>query len=122
MTFLAACRRVPHPAAAVGADLLARWNEPHRHYHTERHLRSMLALVDAYATLAADPAQGLLAVWSHGEYGHVPEPDFRAGWARVLATLLDRPVLFRAVPDRAARTERAHRNLHRELAAPTATA
>jgi predicted metal-dependent HD superfamily phosphohydrolase len=184
----------PVAAAAVEADLLARWSEPHRHYHTRRHLEAMLAVVDAHGHLATDPAQVRLAVWFHDavydprasgneeasaalaardlsrlgvdpaevvrlvlltathdprpddrngllltdadlsilaadpatydayaaavrrEYAHVPEPAFNAGRARVLETFLSRPTLFRAVPDRAARTDRAHRNLRRELA------
>jgi predicted metal-dependent HD superfamily phosphohydrolase len=183
----------PVAAAALGARLLARWNEPHRRYHTERHLMAMLRVVDAYPDLADDPTQVRLAVWFHDavydprsagneaasaalaerelprlgidpaevvrlvlltathdpgpgdrngalladadlsilaadpdvydayaaavrrEYGHVPEADFRAGRARVLETFLTRPVLFRVVPDRAAWTERARRNIRREL-------
>jgi predicted metal-dependent HD superfamily phosphohydrolase len=184
----------PVVAAAVEADLLSRWNEPHRHYHTQRHLDSMLAVIDAHADLADDPAQVRLAAWFHDavydprasgneaasaglaasalrrlgvdpaevmrlvhltathdpepadrngllltdadlsilatppgtydgyaaavrrEYAHVPDDRFRMGRAEVLRTFLDRPALFHAVPDRDAWTDRAHRNLRRELA------
>jgi len=44
---------------AVGDDLLRRWDEPHRHYHTSAHLGAMLALV-----ADAGPAVRL-AVWFH---------------------------------------------------------
>lgn len=185
----------PVAAAAVEADLLARWNEPHRHYHTAEHLASMLSIVDSNATRADDPAQVRLAVWFHDavydpqagdneaasaalaalelgrlgvdaaevvrlillttthdpdpgdrngtlladadlsilaaapeaydeyaaavrrEYAFVPDDQFRAGRAAVLRRFLDRPTLFRTVPDKAPWTDRAHHNLRRELAA-----
>jgi predicted metal-dependent HD superfamily phosphohydrolase len=42
---------------AIGAELLARWSEPHRHYHNLDHLRACLDEVD-------DPVTRL-AVWGH---------------------------------------------------------
>lgn len=185
----------PVVAAAVEADLLARWDEPHRHYHTAGHLAAMLSIVDGHAALAEDAAQVRLAAWFHDavydpkatgneaasaalaeralrglgvdpaetvrlillttthtpapedrngalladadlsilatpepiydgyaaavrrEYTHVPDEQYRAGRARVLRTFLERPILYRVVPDKAAWTDRARRNLHRELAA-----
>jgi predicted metal-dependent HD superfamily phosphohydrolase len=184
----------PVAAAAVEADLLARWNEPHRHYHTAAHLASMLSIVDSNAAHADDPAQVRLAAWFHDavydpragdneaasaelatlklrglgidpaevvrlillttthtpdpgdrngtlladadlsilaaapeaydeytaavrrEYAFVPEGDYRAGRSRVLRGFLERQTLYRVVPDKAAWTDRAHRNLRRELA------
>ncbi|MBY8873064.1 metal-dependent phosphohydrolase [Micromonospora sp. PLK6-60] len=189
--------------ARAGAGLLARWREPHRHYHTIPHLRAVLATVDRYADLAARPHLVRLAGWGHDavydpraagdanerasaelvgrllaglgvpaagvaevarlvlltaghrvdpgdrdgallcdadlavlarpepeydgyavavrrEYAHVPEPDFRAGRARVLTALLALPALYR-LPPLAARWEaRARANLTRELADLTA--
>jgi predicted metal-dependent HD superfamily phosphohydrolase len=55
----------PVAATAVGAGLLERWNEPHRYYHTGRHLSAMLSVVDLHGDLAADAAQVRLAVWFH---------------------------------------------------------
>ncbi|MEV4481063.1 HD domain-containing protein [Micromonospora coxensis] len=182
----------------AGQDLLARWREPHRRYHTPRHLTAVLDVVDAYAGLAARPDLVRLAAWCHDavydpraagdanerdsaalagtlltrlglpaeavaevrrlvlltaghavaaddpdgallcdadlavlatppdeydayaaairqEYAHVPEPDFRAGRARVLDSLLALPALFR-LPPLAARWETpARTNLTREL-------
>jgi predicted metal-dependent HD superfamily phosphohydrolase len=49
----------------VGTALLARWNEPQRHYHTTGHLATMLSIVDEHATLADDPDAVRLAVWYH---------------------------------------------------------
>ena len=52
-------------ATAVAAELLARWSEPHRHYHTLDHLRFMLAVIDAHAAAAHDPDLVRLAAWCH---------------------------------------------------------
>ncbi len=52
-------------AARVGADLLAQWREPHRHYHTADHLAAVLAVVDAHRAHAADPDAVRLAAWYH---------------------------------------------------------
>ncbi|MEV0807007.1 metal-dependent phosphohydrolase [Micromonospora sp. NPDC050200] len=182
----------------AGAELLARWREPLRRYHTVRHLTAVLDVVDAYAELADRPDLVRLAAWCHdavydpraagdanerdsaalagtllaglrlpaaavaevrrlvlltaghataagdrdgallcdadlavlaappeeydayaaavrAEYAHVPEPDFRAGRARVLDALLALPALYRLPPLAARWTDRAHANLTREL-------
>jgi predicted metal-dependent HD superfamily phosphohydrolase len=52
-------------AARVGADLLARWGEPHRHYHTLHHLGAVLAVVDEHRGHAADADAVRLAAWYH---------------------------------------------------------
>ncbi|TDC39319.1 metal-dependent phosphohydrolase [Micromonospora sp. KC213] len=184
----------------AGEELLARWREPHRHYHTPRHLAAVLDVVDGYATWAERPDLVRLAAWCHDavydpravgdanerdsatladalltrtgvpaaavaevrrlvlataghavtaddrdaallcdadltilaapgqtydayaaairrEYAHVPEPDFRAGRARVLESLLALPALFRLPPLAAAGEAPARANLARELAA-----
>ncbi|WP_320069195.1 metal-dependent phosphohydrolase [Micromonospora sp. RTGN7] len=182
----------------AGAGLLSRWREPHRRYHTVRHLAAVLDVVDAHAGLADRPDLVRLAAWCHDavydpraagdanerdsaelagtllaglgvpagavaevrrlvlltaghtveagdrdgallcdadlavlagppeeydryaaairrEYAHVPEPDFRAGRARVLRGLLALPTLYR-LPTLTARWEHpARTNLHREL-------
>ncbi|MFI9641675.1 metal-dependent phosphohydrolase [Micromonospora sp. NPDC051925] len=185
---------------AAGADLLARWREPHRRYHTERHLRTVLDLVDRHADLADRPERVALAAWTHdavydpraagdanerasaalagtlltglgvpaatvaevrrlvlltaghtvtpgdrdgallcdadlailatppevydvyaaairAEYAHVPEPDFRAGRAKVLDGLLALPTLFRLSPLADRWESPARANLGRELTA-----
>ncbi|HEY6793810.1 MAG TPA: hypothetical protein VI248_03895 [Kineosporiaceae bacterium] len=58
----------PH-AERAGSDLLTRWAEPHRHYHTLTHLAGML---DALTTLLAGPGLVVadrgavdLAAWFH---------------------------------------------------------
>ena len=50
---------------AAGARLLARWREPHRHYHDERHLSAVLAVVDAAHGHADHPDLVRLAAWCH---------------------------------------------------------
>ena len=58
----------PASAAAVtatGAELLDRWQEPHRHYHTIDHLAAVLSIVDAQADEADDPQAVRLAAWFH---------------------------------------------------------
>jgi len=74
----AAWRRLtPDSAAsrAVCAELLARWAEPHRRYHTRDHLRAVLAAVDRLADLAADADAVRLAAWFHDAIY-----DGRPGW------------------------------------------
>lgn len=48
-----------------GRDLLGRWAEPQRRYHTTDHLRAVLGHVDALAGHAADPDAVRLAAWFH---------------------------------------------------------
>jgi len=63
-------------AADAGADLLARWHEPHRHYHDVEHLGEVLVYVDEMAHLAGDPDAVRLAAWFHDAvYAGVPGRD-----------------------------------------------
>ena len=54
---------------AAGQDLLARWGEPHRHYHGTAHLLAVLEAVDllerAGEDLGPDPRAVRLAAWFH---------------------------------------------------------
>jgi predicted metal-dependent HD superfamily phosphohydrolase len=49
----------------VRAALVARWSQPHRHYHTLDHLAQVLSIVDAHAALADDAEAVRLAAWFH---------------------------------------------------------
>ncbi|MGQ5259383.1 HD domain-containing protein [Micromonospora sp. ZYX-F-536] len=49
----------------VGRQLLARWQEPHRHYHTVAHLTAVLDVVDEHAGLADRADLVRLAAWCH---------------------------------------------------------
>jgi predicted metal-dependent HD superfamily phosphohydrolase len=56
------------PAAATdrtGQDLLARWAQPQRHYHTVDHLVAVLHVVEEHRHLAADADAVCLAAWLH---------------------------------------------------------
>src|SRR5690606_1595651 len=54
------------PDAGPYADnLLARWREPHRRYHTVAHLTAVLDHVDELAEYAEDPDVVRLAAWFH---------------------------------------------------------
>ncbi|TDD18405.1 metal-dependent phosphohydrolase [Nonomuraea diastatica] len=60
---------------ATGAELVARWSEPHRRYHTLGHLAAVLAAAGRLAGGADDPAAVLLAAWFHDAVY-----DGRPGW------------------------------------------
>jgi len=51
--------------AGAGVDLLARYGEPHRHYHTTSHLRDVLAGVGELADVATDAAVVQVAAFYH---------------------------------------------------------
>lgn len=49
----------------AGTDLLSRWAEPHRRYHTLDHLTEVLSVVDDQAGYPPDPDLVRLAAWCH---------------------------------------------------------
>jgi len=68
------------------------------------------------AVLAADPAAyAAYAAAVRAEYAHVPEPQFRAGRARVLTELLAHEVLYRTRTGRTWWEAAARRNVGAEL-------
>ncbi|TDE10378.1 metal-dependent phosphohydrolase [Jiangella asiatica] len=80
------------PAATAAAEeLLTRWREPHRHYHSIGHLRAVLDAVDELAHCADDADAVRLAAWFHDAvYEGRPGDDERASAALardVLASL-----------------------------------
>lgn len=61
-------RAAPDPAAdpaPYGENLLTRWAEPQRRYHTVDHLTAVLDRVDELAGHATDPDAVRLAAWFH---------------------------------------------------------
>jgi predicted metal-dependent HD superfamily phosphohydrolase len=60
-----AWRRLFPGDETVGPELLGRWSEPHRRYHTLEHLAAMLRIIDEHAGLADDPDAVRLAAWFH---------------------------------------------------------
>jgi predicted metal-dependent HD superfamily phosphohydrolase len=53
----------------IGADLLRRWHEPHRHYHDATHLTEVLSAVDGLCSVGgvngSNHAVAALATWFH---------------------------------------------------------
>lgn len=73
---------------AAGRELLSRWSEPHRRYHTADHLRRILAAVDELRGHAGDVAAVRLAAWFHDAvYTGRSGPDERAS-ALLAASML----------------------------------
>ncbi|MEV0621119.1 metal-dependent phosphohydrolase [Nonomuraea sp. NPDC050404] len=65
-------------SVALGAELVARWSEPHRRYHTLTHLTAVLTAIDQLidgSDEADDPVAVRLAAWFHDAVY-----DGRAGW------------------------------------------
>ena len=60
----------------VFQDLVRRYSEPHRHYHTLTHIKACLTWLDCFYSLAANPEEVELALWFHdavyapGEHGN----------------------------------------------------
>lgn len=71
-------------ARRLGEDLVARYAEPHRHYHTLRHLTAVLDLVDELADEADDPDVVRLAAWFHDAV-YDPQRDDNEERSAVLA-------------------------------------
>ncbi|WP_088316503.1 metal-dependent phosphohydrolase [Kineosporia sp. R_H_3] len=88
---------------AAGADLLARWAQPHRRHHDTEHLTEVLAAIDLLVADAADPAAVRLAAWFHDAVY-----DGRPGDDEEASAVLAEEVLTRlGVPDdRVARAAR----------------
>ncbi|OIJ84894.1 HD domain-containing protein [Streptomyces colonosanans] len=72
-TLSAARQGAAGPDPAPYADnLLRRWSEPQRRYHTTDHLAAVLDHIDALAECADDPDAVRLAAWFHDAV-HLPE-------------------------------------------------
>jgi predicted metal-dependent HD superfamily phosphohydrolase len=109
---LAAWRRTLPPDApdttadAIGRDLLARWSERRRHYHTIEHLAFMLDVIDGAAAFADDATAVRLAAWFHDAIYDLivatPGANERAS-ADLAATLLPR---LTVAPDQTAEVVR----------------
>lgn len=65
-------------------ELIARYSEPHRHYHTLQHLRECLGQFDAARDAAHHPGEIALALWFHDSVYDVHRQDNEersADWA-----------------------------------------
>ena len=73
------------PADGLYEELIGRYREPHRRYHTTRHLDECFALLDAAHALAERPAEIELALWFHDAIYDTRRHDNEqksADWAR----------------------------------------
>jgi predicted metal-dependent HD superfamily phosphohydrolase len=68
---------------AVAAELVARWSEPHRHYHNLTHLAAVLDRVES------DPVTAL-AAWGHDAVYDPRSPSNEERSALLMASLLAR--------------------------------
>lgn len=72
------------PNDTLHAELLARYAEPHRAYHTQQHLAECLALLDEVRGLAERPSEIEIALWFHDAVYDVHRHDneaVSASWA-----------------------------------------
>ena len=56
----------------IGADLIRRYSEPHRRYHTAEHLRQVLVMIDELADDSHDIFLVRLAAWFHDAVYAIP--------------------------------------------------
>ena len=86
----------PDAVTTAGRDLLARWAEPHRHYHDPAHLLAVLESVDllerAGAETGPDPRAVRLAAWFHDAV-YAGDPTAPAGQDEADSAALARDVL-----------------------------
>jgi predicted metal-dependent HD superfamily phosphohydrolase len=66
--------RLPAPATLL-PGIIARWDEPHRRYHSLQHLRECLALFEESRTLASHPGEVAIALWFHDAVYETREHD-----------------------------------------------
>lgn len=75
-------------APQLGEELLHRWSEPHRRYHTPVHLLDVLIALERLCAPASPPAEVVLAAWFHDAvYEGAAGADERAS-ARLAADCL----------------------------------
>ncbi len=73
---------------ALYQDLIARYREPHRRYHTPQHLEECFARFDEVAALAEHPRDVELAIWFHDAIYDTHRTDNEArsaAWGRSVA-------------------------------------
>jgi predicted metal-dependent HD superfamily phosphohydrolase len=88
-TLTAARGGAPEPDPAPYAEnLLNRWAEPQRHYHTLTHLTAVLDRVDELARYAADPEVVRLAAWFHDAVYHPERSENEERSARIAEVAL----------------------------------
>ena len=84
-----------NPDPKLYGELIARYSEPHRKYHTLRHLDECFEKLDEVRALAENPAEIELALWFHDAIYNVKRRDNEnksADWARASALAAGTPV------------------------------
>jgi predicted metal-dependent HD superfamily phosphohydrolase len=76
------------PADEVFDDLVARYREPHRAYHTLQHLEECFASFDDGMTLAERPGEVLVGLWFHDAVYDTHASDNEAASARLAEAVL----------------------------------
>lgn len=82
------------PDPKLRGELIARYSEPHRKYHTLQHLDECFEKLDEIRTLAERPAEIELALWFHDAIYNVKRRDNEkksADWARTSALAAGAP-------------------------------
>jgi predicted metal-dependent HD superfamily phosphohydrolase len=77
-----------NPDPKLHGELIARYSEPHRRYHTVHHLDECFEKLDEIRLLARYPAEVQLALWFHDAIYEVKRHDNEersADWARTSA-------------------------------------
>lgn len=104
-------------ARAAGLDLLERYAEPHRRYHTVKHLEEVLTIVTELSAEADDADAVRLAAWFHdaiytigGEPGGVSNEEASARLAEQVLARLGVPAARIAEAARLVRLTEAHRS------------
>ena len=83
-----------NPDPKLHGELIARYSEPHRKYHTLQHLEECFEKLDEVRALAEHPAEIELALWFHDAIYNVKRRDNEkksADWARASASAAGTP-------------------------------
>jgi predicted metal-dependent HD superfamily phosphohydrolase len=78
-----------NPGPRLHEELIARYSEPHRHYHTLQHLGECFEKLEEVRALAEHPAEIELALWFHDAIYDTKRRDNEkksADWARASAS------------------------------------
>ncbi|KOX18103.1 metal-dependent phosphohydrolase [Nocardiopsis sp. NRRL B-16309] len=99
-------------AVAVGTELLDRWSEPHRRYHTVAHLWETLTAAELLRGESRDPDAVRYALWFHDavyEGRPLEDEEESAALARRLLALMGAPAALVAEVPRLVLLTRTHR-------------
>lgn len=89
-------------AHELGEELLRRWSEPHRRYHTPAHLLDVLTAQEHLCAPAAPPLVSVLAAWFHDAVHHGSAGEDEQASAELARTRLADAAAAGALPRTAA--------------------